>query len=231
MVKQINNHTMHKKINYKKENKRDLFEQIRHSRTFSNIVEKFKLDEKSVLDIGCSEGHYLQCFGEGSVGVTIIEEHVKEAKKRNMHVVLKNIENPKFSMNKKFDIVWANNIFEHMNSPHLFLTKMREQLIQDGILILGVPIIPYFSKLTRLKKFRGAYAVSHVNFFTRKTLIETVRSGGWDVKEARLFYMKNSFLDSLFNLIAPHMYIIATPNPNFKYPKKRLLSLKGYKNP
>lgn len=206
-----------------------LFEKVKTSRVFSNIVRKFGLDAKAVLDVGCSEGHHLQCFGKGSVGVTIIDEHVKAGRDRGLTIVNKNVEDPAFSMDKKFDVVWANNFFEHMNAPHLFLAKMREQLKPDGLLILGVPIFPYFSWLTYFKKFRGVYAVSHVNFFTRKTLIETVRAGGWDIVEARLFYFKNSFLDTLLNLIAPHMYVVAHPRQNFAYAEKRLKSLRGYK--
>jgi len=206
----------------------DLFEKVRRSRVFFNIVNNFQLDNKVVLDVGCSEGHHLQCFGNGSIGVTIIKEHVQAAKLRGLSVVLKNVEDPNFSLNKKFNALWVNNLFEHLNAPHPFLVRMRDLLEPGGLLILGVPVIPRFSWLTRFKKFRGAYAVSHVNFFTRKTLVETVRAGGWIVTEARLFYMQNPLLDRLFNAIAPHIYVVARPDPHFTYPEKRLRSLKGY---
>ncbi|HEV7449296.1 MAG TPA: class I SAM-dependent methyltransferase [Candidatus Paceibacterota bacterium] len=206
----------------------DLFEKVKHSRTFGNLIRRFSLDTKAVLDVGSSEGHYLANFGPGSVGVTIIPAHVEEAAKRGLHVELKNVEDPAFDMGQKFDVAWANNFFEHMNAPHLFLAKMREQLKDDGTLILGVPVIPHVPFLTKLRKFRGAYAVSHVNYFTRKTLVETVRSAGWDVKEARLFYFANPFLDSFLNIVAPHIYVIAKPKKDFAYAPKRQLSLDGY---
>lgn len=208
--------------------KNDLFSLVKKSRTFRHLIQAYQLDKRAVLDVGSSEGHYLQCFGKGSVGVTIIPEHVAEARSRNLEVVLKNVEDPDFSMPKKFDVIWANNFFEHMNAPHLFLSKMRQQLTNDGTLILGVPVIPHFPFLTHFRKFRGAYAVSHVNFFTRKTLIETVQAAGWEVKEARLFYFSSPWLDRLLNWITPHVYIVATSNKNFTYAEKRLMSLKGY---
>lgn len=199
------------------------------SRTFAHIRTSFALNEKAVLDVGCSEGDYLQYYGKGSMGVTIIEEHVLAAQKKGLNVVLKNVEDPDFTLLVKFDVIWANNLFEHMNAPHLFLFKMREVLKDGGVMILGVPVLPYFTWLTYFKKFRGAYAVSHVNFFTRKTLIETVKAGGWTVKEARSFHSRNRIIDWFLNLIAPHIYVVATPKPDFAYPHKRLLSLKGYK--
>lgn len=205
-----------------------LFDTVSKSRIFSHILKVFDLKNKSVLDVGCSEGHHLQFFGPGSVGITIIPEHVEKGKERGLDIVLKNVEAPDFSMDEKFDVVWANNLFEHLHAPHLFLSKMRDIVKEDGTLILGVPVIPHLSFLTKFKKFRGAYAVSHVNFFTRRTLIETVRFAGWEVQEARLFYMKNKFLDFFFNLIAPHIYIVAKPKSNFTYPQKRQRSLDGY---
>lgn len=214
-------------MNHEDEGK-DLSKKVATSRTFSHLIQQFQLDKKTVLDIGCSEGYYLAHFGKGSMGVTIIPEHVELAALRGVTVIQGNVEDPNFSLPNTFDVAWANNLFEHMNAPHLFLMKMRELLNPNGMLILGVPVIPRISFLTRFKKFRGAYAVSHINFFTRKTLIETVRAGGWTVKEARLFYFRNSTVDSIMNLVAPHIYVIAYPTPNFKYPHKRDLSLRGY---
>jgi len=206
----------------------DLFEQVKRSRTFTNLRERFDLAHKKVLDIGCSEGHYLQLFGAGSLGVTIIPEHVEDGKKRGLNIKVANVEDPAFSVPDVYDVVWANNLFEHMNAPHPFLHRMRDVLAPDGFLILGVPIIPIIPFLTRLKKFRGAFAVSHVNFFSRRTLVETVRAAGWDVKEARLFFFKNPLLDLPFTLIAPHLYVVATRKKDFSYAEKRLRSLEGY---
>jgi len=208
-----------------------LFDKVKKSRVFTNIVNLFELDKKSVLDVGCSEGHYLACFGPESVGVTIIDEHIEAGRKRGLTIVSKNVESPEFLMDgQKFDAIWANNFFEHMNAPHTFLMKMKESVKPDGVLVLGVPVIPYFTFLGNFRKFGGAYAVSHVNFFYRKTLIETVKASGWKIQEARLFYMKNPLLDWFFNFIAPHIYVVATLDPNFKYAEKRLKSLRGYED-
>ncbi len=205
-----------------------LFEIVKKARIFSNIRSLYGLDKKAVLDIGCSEGHYLACFGPGSLGLTIIDAHVEAAKAYGLEVINKNVDDVNFSLDRTFDAIWCNNLFEHLESPHPFLVKLRTCVNPGGFIVLGVPVLPYLPGLTRFKKFRGAYAASHINFFFRKSLIETVRAAGWDVKEARLFYFKNPYLDYLMNLIAPHIYVIATPKENFAYAAKRELSLKGY---
>ena len=205
-----------------------LFAKVRKARVFTNIRSLFTLDKKSVLDVGCSEGHYLACFGPGSMGLTIIDEHVVRAKEYGLEVQNKNIEDPHFALDRTFDAIWCNNLFEHLESPHPFLMRMRQCLKPGGFIVLGVPVLPYMPFLTRHKKFRGAYAASHINFFFRKSLVETVRAAGWEVKEARLFYFKNPQLDFFMNLIAPHIYVIATPKENFAYAEKRERSLQGY---
>ncbi|MCI0619619.1 class I SAM-dependent methyltransferase [Candidatus Wolfebacteria bacterium] len=203
-------------------------ESVARSRTFTNLRKVFKLKDKTVLDVGCSEGYYLQHFGRGSVGITLIDEHVEAGRRRGLTIVKANIENREFTLPQTFDVVWANNLFEHMNAPHLFLVKVREFLDADGTLILGVPVLPRLPFLTRLRKFRGAYAVSHVNFFTRRTLIETICRGGWTVQQARPFYFKNILLDSLLNIIAPHIYVVARADTAFTYAEKRMKSLREY---
>lgn len=205
-----------------------LSQKIALSRTFGNLRGTFGLSTKRVLDIGCSEGHYLRHFGHGSIGITLIDEHIEAGRKEGLTIIEANIENPTFSLPAKMEVAWANNLFEHLNAPHPFLMKIRELIDDDGLLILGVPVVPHLPFLRYLKKFRGAYAASHVNFFTRRTLIDSVRAAGWHVEEARLFYFKNKFLDSLLNLIAPHIYVIARPKKDFAYAEKRLKSLRKY---
>lgn len=204
-----------------------LARKVSMSRTFRHLREAYQLDRKAVLDIGCSEGYYLEHFGEGSVGLTLIDEHIAAAAAKGLTVVKANVEQP-LNLDRAFEVLWANNLFEHLNAPHIFLMRMRDMVVPNGMLILGVPIIPAVPGLTRLKKFRGAYAASHVNYFTRRTLIDTVRAAGWQVHEARLFYFKHAWFDRLFSLVIPHVYVVAAVDPDFAYAEKRLKSLREY---
>jgi len=212
-------------------------EEIKHcfagvaaSKTFRHIVDTFDLSRKSVLDIGCGYGEFLMHFGPGSKGVTIVSEEVQYARKRGLTIVAGNIEDPDFRLDGTFDVVFANNLFEHLYSPHNFLVKAKLFLKKDGILILGVPCIPKIVSLIYLRKFRGALASNHINFFTRQTLIKTVERAGWTVLECRSFHLRSRFLDMLLHVIAPHFYVIAVPDRKFVYPEKRKIELEGYKN-
>ena len=101
------------------------FDNVSKSKTFRNIVGKFDLGNKSVFDIGCTYGEFLSHFGKGSTGVTIVREETEAAIKRGLNVVTGNIEDPNFSVGSKFDAIFANNIFEHLHSPHIFLINIK----------------------------------------------------------------------------------------------------------
>jgi SAM-dependent methyltransferase len=205
------------------------FDAVSRSRTFRNIVGGFSLDRKRVLDIGCSYGEFLTHFGKGSVGFTIEPNEVLYAKTKGLDVRLGNIEADECDFaGEKFDVIFANNIFEHLLSPHMFLQKIPRYLGKDGLLILGVPSVPTISLLMRFSKFRGALATQHINFFTHRTLALTVQKGGWNVSQVRSFHMRNRYLDALLHPVAPHFYVIASVNPDFSYHEKRLKELAGY---
>ena len=204
------------------------FKKVAKSKTFRNLRYRFALDKKSVLDIGCSYGEFLRHFGPSSVGLTIVPEEVEVGRGIGLDIRLANIEDQNFVLNDKFDVIFANNIFEHMQSPHNFLIKIKPYLKLDGLLILGVPCIPYLTPLIHLKKFRGALASLHINFFTRSTLIKSVEYAGWRIDEVRGFHFLNPFVDYLLNPIYPHFYVVAKVDANFQYPAKRLKEIEGY---
>jgi SAM-dependent methyltransferase len=198
------------------------------SKTFKNIISKFNLKNKSVLDIGCSYGEFLVHFGEGSLGLSISEEEVAYGKKKGLNIVYGNIEYDEVEIPGKYDVIFANNILEHLYSPHDFLIKIKRYLKEDGFLILGVPCAPTLKPLIYLDKFKGSLAVAHINFFTKYTLEKTVERAGWKVIEVGGFHFFNTSVDKLLNPIYPHFYVVARPLSEFKYHEKRIKELKGY---
>lgn len=188
------------------------FENTSRSKTFRNIIRTFDLDKKRVLDIGCTYGEFLIHFGAGSTGLTIVQDEVTYGKMKGLDVRYGNIESEAFVLEEKYDVIFANNLLEHMYSPHNFLYNIKKYLKPDGILILGVPCIPKIVSLLHIKKFRGSLAISHINFYTRDTLIRTVeKGGGWRLVTTRGFHFANKIIDHLLDPIYPHFYVVATP--------------------
>lgn len=206
------------------------FKNTAQSKTFENIVRTFGLDKKTVLDIGCSFGEFLINFGKNSVGITIAEDEVEYGRKKGLDIRQGNIESDDFILNEKFDVIFSNNLFEHLYSPHNFLCKIKKYLKPNGMLILGVPCIPKIVSLLRTNKFRGSLAEAHINFFTRDTLRKTIERAGYNIVTIRGFHFTDKFVDFLLNPLYPHFYVVTTPDPNFKYTEKRMKELAGYKD-
>ncbi|HUD04021.1 MAG TPA: methyltransferase domain-containing protein, partial [Candidatus Paceibacterota bacterium] len=119
-----------------KDNIQFRFDAVAKSKTFRNIVRRFSLDKKAVFDVGCTHGEFLKHFGSGSVGLTIIPEEAEYGKKIGLDIRAGNIEDQAIAKQFEglFDVIFANNIFEHMQSPHLFLERMKMCLKPDGFL-------------------------------------------------------------------------------------------------
>lgn len=191
------------------------FRAVGRSRTFRNIVSTLALHKKSVLDIGCSFGEHLAHFGPGSTGVTITPEDAAEGVRRGLDVRIGDAEG-KLPIDTTYDAIYCSNLLEHMQAPHRFLCDIRSVLKPDGLLILGVPVIPFPPMLLRLRKFRGALAVSHINFFTGDSLILAAERAGWHLQDIRGFRLRKAWLDRLAFYFYPHLYVIAKPNTDFK---------------
>jgi 2-polyprenyl-3-methyl-5-hydroxy-6-metoxy-1,4-benzoquinol methylase len=194
------------------------------SKTFNYIATKFDLPNKRVLDIGCGYGEYMQRFGPASIGITTraIEVEYGAIKKRDIRIGNAEFLKDTLTTNERFDVIWCNNILEHLLSPHSFLVHLKEFSHNETILILGTPIVPIVSSLTQLKKFRGSLAVEHINFFNYKTYQLTAEYAGWKVTSLRSFVFQNSILDYLTHTIAPHLYLIAQNNTDYHYPTRKL---------
>lgn len=205
------------------------FAAVARSKTFKNILDAHSLGTKRVLDIGCSYGEFLAHFGPGSVGLTIIRDEAEYGTKKGLTIKVANAEERlPFVADEKFDIIFANNILEHLYSPHAFLVRMRSLLREGGSIIVGVPCIPRIPLLMRFRKFRGSLAGNHINFFMKDTLQKTVERAGWLVHSTRSYHAASVVMDRAFDLISPHFYVNAVPDPAFGYANKRKAEVEHY---
>lgn len=155
------------------------FEPVNRSRTFNRILNILNLRNKKVLDLGCGYGEYLVKFGKNSLGITSTVEEVEYGKIKNIRILKGNVELINaLRLNEQFEGIWANNLFEHLLSPHSFLMKLKTVAQYDTLLVLGVPVVPRIASLMKINKFGGALSSTHINFFTYETLKLTVQRGG-----------------------------------------------------
>ena len=101
---------------------------------------------KEVLDLGCVDHEAKQEEGKdwlhrkirqsakSTLGVDYAAEEVSRLKNLGYEVIQGNVET--LNLGRKFDVIVAGNIIEHLSNPGLFLETVRKHLKEDGVFIL-----------------------------------------------------------------------------------------------
>lgn len=124
-----------------------------------NIDDREKLilpyiEDKNILDVGCADirsGRFLHKFlNENSKSVIGLDINLKKATpliKEGYNIIIGNAENK--LLHKKFDIIIAGDLIEHLNNPGCFLQNMKKHLKKDGKIIINTPNIYSVNLLIR----------------------------------------------------------------------------------
>jgi SAM-dependent methyltransferase len=142
------------------------------------ILKLLKVKPRSILDVGCGTGDFLMHF-EGEIireGVEISSCFTNIANKRGLRIFHENLENLDFS--KKYDIVSAYNIIEHLSDPLRFLDKLNEIIDKNGLLVILIPSHECL-KEKLVMKFRKKWHMyippEHLNFISKGFLDSYLR--------------------------------------------------------
>lgn len=156
-----------------------------------------------VLDIGCATGfigEYLRKKKECEVfGIDIRKEEIQVAKKRLQKAIVIDIEKKdsvkkilKETRNKKFDVILATSVIEHLKEYNNALSHMKFLLKPGGIIVASTPNIAHWSMRLELLKGKFNYSEygildnTHLHFFTVQTFKEYFEKNG--LKVGKIFY-------------------------------------------
>jgi SAM-dependent methyltransferase len=198
-------------------------------RAFLQIVDRHRLGQKRVVDVGCGYGHYLIHFGPGSIGLDANETSERLARSIGLEVVDCNVEDDLPIPGESFQAVWCANLIEHMVAPHLLLNRLHRALTPDGLLVAKVPVIPPWpvrAGVSMLGRPLGYEASEHINAYTPDTFVFTIERAGFRVVETVSLAFGNSFLQAVTAPFTRHLgasiTVVARKDPSFVYPEKRL---------
>jgi SAM-dependent methyltransferase len=143
----------------------------------------------SVLDAGCGNGEisfFLVELGYKVTGVDVSSAAVQGAKAAvpESHFAVASLEKGLPFAEGKFSAVWCSEILEHLFDVHAALAELNRVLVQNGLLVLTVPYHGLVKNLTiALICFERHYNpyVSHIRFFTRKSLSFCLGYAGFTV--------------------------------------------------
>ncbi len=111
------------------------------------ILKKIILPEKKyeILDIATGQGALAQRLIDEFPNIILDCNDLSRRKKlKNIRVNFKKDLNGNFNFNKKYNLIIAVEIIEHLENPSHFIRKMKDHLKPNGIIILTTPNVNSF---------------------------------------------------------------------------------------
>jgi len=136
------------------------------------------LKSKRILDFGCEFGGFLKNITNSKKlhGLEINKNCIKFLKKKGINVI-DNLENNKL----KFDVITMFHVLEHLPNQINILKKLRQNLDNNGKIIIEVPsasdLLISFKNLKSFKKF--TFWSEHIILHTRDSLKKFLKAAGF----------------------------------------------------
>ncbi len=159
---------------------------------------------KDVLDVGCVDHDlkrkhksriwvhdFLKEHAKSVSGIDILKSAVESLNKQGYDVTCQNAES--FSFKKKFDVIFAGELVEHLSNPGLFLERCKKHLRKDGLLILTTPnAFCAFRWFEMVYKYtndpHGSKAREHTVWFAPEVMTVLLERSGFIVKKYKYAY-------------------------------------------
>jgi len=150
---------------------------------FSRLVEKYGLQGKKVIEIGCGKGEFLSLWKSSGVqvyGLEHAETSVKHCLENGLSVFQGYLDAGEFQLpNGPFDAFALLMFLEHMPDPNASLRGIHNNLVEDAV---GLIEVPNFDMVVRNNVF-SEFIADHLLYFTRETLQFTLHLNGFEILE------------------------------------------------
>ena len=122
------------------------------------------LKGRRTLDLGCSDGLYLQHLSAESVGIELSPELAHAAQKKGLTVTNANVmDGLKQQSTSAYEAVLFSHVMEHIDSPVAALWEIHRVLEKGGVLVLGLPLENCFVRQALRQDYFGG---THIYAFT-----------------------------------------------------------------
>lgn len=182
------------------------------------INKRLNLNQGKLLDIGSGEGWALNFFKRKGWEVVGIDYSDFGCKTHNPdcipQLIIGDIDekiNDICNSESRYDVVWLDNVLEHVPDPSFLLKRLYTVTATNGILVVEVPndfsvIQEELLKNEHITKPFWIAIPDHISYFNLKSLLALSRQAGWDNK----YYMSDFPID--FNLFNEYTNYIKNPS-------------------
>ncbi len=117
-----------------------------------------------------------------------------------------------FELGKKFDIIFAGDLIEHLSNPGLFLQCSKKHLNDNGVLIITTPnAFNLFVLAGKIMNDEPVVNSDHTCYFNFKTIKTLLSKNEWSVKDRAYVYslgvkhkesLKKKFLNFIYKVLS-----------------------------
>jgi 2-polyprenyl-3-methyl-5-hydroxy-6-metoxy-1,4-benzoquinol methylase len=155
----------------------------------------FDATSKSLLDVGCGEGYALSFFREKGWNVRGFDFSSAGVKSKNPSCLdvletgdVFELLRSEIDTGRKYDIVWLQNVLEHVIDPINLLQSLRKLVSPNGIAVLTVPNDCSITQMALLNNHHidSAFWVAppdHLSYFDCESLKSVTEFTGWECVE------------------------------------------------
>ena len=145
------------------------------------VVEKDIKKDGNVLDVGCAMGgllNFLSPYCDNLFGIDSTEKFVNIAQEKvKGDIKLASAESIPFA-DDFFDVVFVDQVVEHLIDPNIFFKEARRVLKENGVLCISVPDATYY-KDTSFFDFYFFLMREHVHHFCFQSLAKIANKFGF----------------------------------------------------
>lgn len=176
---------------------------LRQSKINSLVAPEIKNCGKKILDLGCAGGYLSATWHTGNylAGADIsprIDQHLKDCFDDIYTFDLESEIWPSELTDKKYDIILAAEVIEHLFAPRDFLLKVKKLLATHGHLILSTPNFLVWNNRVRI--CRGHYGLKeifndygHIHLFSYNSFKHLLKSIDAKIIDENNIWYPNNF--------------------------------------
>jgi len=150
-----------------------------------DILKKYSpLRSNSLLDVGCSVGHFLEILRDNCPdweieGIEFNQLALETCIKKNLFV--QNIPIELLPEKKQHDICTLFGVLEHLSRPHEFLRSLVKRTKKGGLVMIVVPNVYSLYHMFLQDKSRSFDGRNHLLYFSIDTLTKLLNTHGLNV--------------------------------------------------
>lgn len=144
------------------------------------LVERFNLRDKNILEVGCGDGHFMESLAAAGAipfGIEPSERATELGREHGLKIqegyMGKNVQIEGYP----FDAFVTMHVLEHAPDPNDFLQGVYENLTGDGVGLIEVPSFEQTLENQRIYDF----ITDHLSYFSVKTLRFALEKNGFNV--------------------------------------------------